>query len=206
MESATRTNLTYLAIFLAVLAWSAWRPHDYFTWFLEAVPAMAGAALLAALYPRFRLSQLLYAVILVHCIVLVVGGKYTYAENPLFNWLRDALNLERNYYDRLGHFLQGFTPALVARELFLRQRVFNRPGWIPFVCVCVALAISACYEFIEWWVALATGEAAEAFLGTQGDVWDTQWDMFMATAGAVAAMVFFRRLQDRALAGILMKA
>jgi len=200
MARADRRDLLYLAVFLAVLAWSAYRPHDYFTWFLEVAPALLGAAAVAITRRRFPLSGFLLAVILLHCAVLMVGGKYTYAENPLFAWIAAAMGWERNYYDRLGHLMQGFTPALLVRELFLRLGVLRRPAWLPFLAVCVALAISAGYEFIEWWVALATGEAAEAFLGTQGDVWDTQWDMFMALCGALLALSLFRGWHDRSLA------
>ena len=200
MASADRRDLIFLAAFLAVLAWSAHRPHDYFTWFLEVAPALVGAAVVAATRRSFPLSGLLLVVILLHSAVLMAGGKYTYAENPLFAWISAAMGWQRNYYDRLGHLLQGFTPALLARELFLRLGVLRRPAWLPFLAVCIALAISAVYEFIEWWVALATGEAAEAFLGTQGDVWDTQWDMFMALCGALLALSLFRGWHDRSLA------
>lgn len=200
MASADRRDLIFMAAFLAVLAWSAHRPHDYFTWFLEVAPALVGAAVVAATRRSFPLSGLLLVVILLHSAVLMAGGKYTYAENPLFAWISAAMGWQRNYYDRLGHLLQGFTPALLVRELFLRLGVLRRPAWLPFLAVCIALAISAVYEFIEWWVALATGEAAEAFLGAQGDVWDTQWDMFMALCGALLALSLFRGLHDRSLA------
>src|SRR5262245_43660387 len=131
--------------------------------------------------------------ILVHAIILMIGGHYTYAEMPLLNWLRDTFGLARNYYDRVGHFAQGFVPAMIAREVLLRKRVVNGRGWLFFIIVCIALAISVCYEFLEWWVALASGTAAEAFLATQGDVWDTQWDMFLALCGAVLALITLSR-------------
>jgi len=191
-----------LATFLALLAWSGIAPRDRFVWYLEVAPAVIGALVLVALYPRFRFTSLVYALIWLHALVLMVGGHYTYAEMPLFNWLRDAFHLDRNYYDRLGHFFQGFVPAMIAREVLVRNSPLHPGKWLFFLVTCVALAISAVYEFIEWWVALATGEAAEAFLATQGDVWDTQWDMFMALNGAVLAQIFLARLHDRELAQI----
>jgi putative membrane protein len=163
-------------------------------------PAVIGAVVLAALYPRLRFTDLVYTLIWMHAVVLMVGGHYTYAEMPLFNWLRDALHLDRNYYDRLGHFFQGFVPAMIAREVLLRRSPLRPGKWLFFLVACVALAISAVYEFTEWWVAVATGEAADAFLATQGDVWDTQWDMFLALSGAVLAQLFLSRVHDRELA------
>lgn len=189
-----------LASFLAILAWSGVGPRDRFVWYLEVAPAVIGVVALIGLYPRFRFSDLVYTLIWMHAAVLMVGGHYTYAEMPLFNWLRDALHLERNYYDRVGHFFQGFVPAMIAREVLLRRSPLRPGKWLFFLVTCVALAISAVYEFIEWWVAVATGEAAEAFLATQGDVWDTQWDMFLALSGAVLAQLFLSRLHDRELA------
>lgn len=189
-----------LTSFLAILAWSGVGPRDRFVWYLEVAPAVIGAVVLIGLYPRFRFSDLVYTLIWMHAAVLMVGGHYTYAEMPLFNWLRDALHLERNYYDRVGHFFQGFVPAMIAREVLLRRSPLRPGKWLFFLVTCVALAISAVYEFIEWWVAVATGEAAEAFLATQGDVWDTQWDMFLALSGAVLAQLFLSRLHDRELA------
>ena len=155
---------------------------------------MIGLVILAFTYNSFRLTNLLYVLILLHAIVLMIGGHYTYAEVPAFNWLRDTFHLDRNYYDRVGHFMQGFVPALIAREILIRKSVLKTGPWMYFLVVCVCMAISAFYEFIEWWVALATGTAAEAFLGTQGDPWDTQWDMFMAFIGANAALVSLSRL------------
>lgn len=195
-----RLHLAVLAVFLAVLAWSAWHPRDGFIWFLESAPALAAALVLAALFPRARLTPLVLVLVLLHAIVLMVGGHYTYAEMPLFNWLRDTLGLARNHYDRLGHIMQGFVPALVAREILLRNRVVSGRGWLAFIVTCICLAISAFYELIEWWVAVGTGEAAVAFLATQGDVWDTQWDMFLALAGALASQALLSGLHDRQLA------
>jgi putative membrane protein len=194
-------HLSLLVACAAVLAWSGYLPKDRLTWLLEVAPAIVAGVLLAALYPRWRFTPLVLGLVAVHAVILMVGGKYTYAEVPAFSWLRDEFGLARNYYDRVGHFAQGFVPALVAREILLRRRVLAPGGWLFFLVTCVCLAISACYEFIEWWVAVATGEAAEAFLGTQGDVWDTQWDMFLALVGAICAQALLGRLHDRQLGG-----
>jgi len=183
-----------------VLIWSGIEPFDRFTWFLEVLPAILGLAAVVVTWNRFRFTPLVYALICLHCLVLMVGGKYTYAENPLFNWLRDHYGLARNYYDRLGHFMQGFVPALVVREVFLRREIV-KPNWGDFLAWSVCMGLSAFYEFIEWWVALLTGESATAFLGTQGDVWDTQWDMFLCSAGAVAALTLLRGVHDRSMRG-----
>lgn len=201
-DKADRTPLKLLIIFCLILAWSAIRPHDYFTWFLEVLPALLGIGILLALYRTFTFSHLTYFFVFIQAVILVVGGHYTYAENPAFNWLRDTFSLNRNYYDRLGHFFQGFTPALIAREYLLKKDIVAKPGWLPFFVVCICLAASAGYEFFEWWVALYSGESASAFLGTQGDVWDTQWDMFMALTGALTAVLFFPRWQDRSMAKV----
>ena len=198
----TGFHLLLLAIGVAVLIWSGVAPLDYFTWVLEVLPAVIAGAVLLALYRRLRFTDLVYVLILLHAMILMVGGHYTYAEMPLFNWLRDEFGLARNYYDRVGHVAQGFVPAMIAREILLRQRVVNGRYWLFLIVSCVALAISACYEFFEWWVALASGTAAEAFLATQGDVWDTQWDMFLALCGAVAAQVLLSRWHDRQLSAL----
>ena len=192
----------WLGVFFAVLAWSAWRPHDYPTWWLEVSPALVALAVLAATRQRFPLTPLAYGLILVHAIVLMVGGHYTYAEVPAGDWLRDLVGGERNNYDKLGHFMQGFVPAIVVREVLVRLRVVSRPGWLGFIVVCICLAISAAYELIEWWVALLSEEAAEAFLGTQGYVWDTQSDMFFALFGATLALALLARWHDRQLARV----
>jgi putative membrane protein len=185
-----------------VLIWSGTNPKDPLTWFLEVAPALLALIVMAATYRSFRLTDLLYCLIALHAVVLMVGGHYTYAEVPLGDWARDWLGQERNHYDRLGHVMQGFVPALVAREIFLRLGLLARPRWMFFLICCVALAISAFYEFIEWWVALLSEEAAESFLGTQGDNWDTQWDMFLALLGAMASQLLLARWHDRQLAAL----
>ena len=192
-------KILWLSTYLAVLVWSLIDPADYFTWFLEVFPALAGLAILAVTYRRFRLTDLAYTLILVHCIILMIGGHYTYAKVPLFDGLKDLFELERNNYDKVGHFAQGFIPAIIAREVFVRRNIINGKRWLGFLVVCFCMALSAFYELIEWWVALATGESAEAFLGTQGDVWDTQSDMALAMVGAICALTFLGRFHDRQL-------
>ncbi|HEX5787924.1 MAG TPA: DUF2238 domain-containing protein [Woeseiaceae bacterium] len=192
--------LAWAAIFAGVLSWSAIRPHDYPTWALEVLPAVIAAVLLALTRRRFPLTPLLYALILAHCVILIVGGHYTYAEVPLGDWVREAFGQSRNNYDKLGHLAQGFVPALVARELAVRLDIFRSRAWMNFFIVGLCLGISAFYELIEWWVALLSEEAADAFLGTQGYVWDTQSDMFLALIGAVLALAALGRLQDRQIA------
>lgn len=180
----------------AILIWSGYLPKDRLTWFLEIAPVPMAAAAMAIAYPRWRFTPLVLALVVIHAAILMVGGKYTYAEVPLFNHIRDDYGLARNYYDRVGHFAQGFVPAMVAREILLRQHVVRRGAWLVLFVTSVALSISALYELVEWQVAVATGTAAEAFLGTQGDVWDTQWDMFMALVGAIAAQLTLARWHD----------
>ena len=192
--------LCLLVMYTAVFIWSAIGPKDYFTWFLEVIPALAGLVILAATYKKFKFTNFVYLLILIHCCILFVGGHYTYAEVPLFDHIKDLLHGTRNNYDKVGHFAQGFVPALIAREIIVRLTVVNRRGWTGFLVVSICLAISAFYEFIEWWAALLTGESAEAFLGTQGYAWDTQSDMFYAFMGAILAVVFFSRYHDRAMA------
>ena len=197
--ASPRLHAALLMVMLLVAAWSWVEPRDRFTWYLEALPSFAAAIAIAVAYPRWRFTPLVLALVTVHALILLVGAKYTYAEVPLFNWLRDEYGLARNYYDRVGHFVQGFVPALVAREILLRNAVVRRGPWLFALVTCVCLAISATYELIEWLAAVATGEAAEAFLGTQGDVWDTQWDMFLALCGALAAQLALGRWHDREL-------
>ncbi len=195
----SREHLGLLLIFLAVFIWSGIRPKDYYTWILEVLPAIIGLIAVLITYNRFRMTNLIYLLICIHTIILVVGGHYTYAEMPVFNWIRDEFGLARNYYDRLGHFAQGFIPALIAREILLRKTPLRRGKMLFFLVVSVCLAISAFYEFIEWWVAVASGEAAEDFLGTQGDVWDTQWDMFLAFCGAIISQLVLGKMHDKQL-------
>ena len=201
-DTDTKLHLGLCVVFLLGLGWSAIRPHDYFTWFLEVIPALLGFGALLATYRRFRFSNFLYILITIHALILCVGGHYTYAQVPLFNWIRDHFHLSRNCYDRVGHFAQGFVPALIARELLLRTSPLRRGKWLFALSLCVALAISASYELFEWAVAEATGSAADAFLGSQGDVWDTQWDMFTALVGAFCALCFASGLQDRSIAKV----
>ena len=192
-------NRLWLAIYMLVFVWSAIRPADTLTWLLEVSPAVIGLAVLLVTRKTFPLTGLVYSLILVHCIILLVGGHYTYAEVPLFDWIRDSFGLARNNYDKVGHFAQGFIPAMVAREILIRKKVVLVRSWLAFLVVCFCLAFSAFYELIEWAVALASGESAEAFLGTQGYVWDTQSDMGFALVGAVSALLLLGRWHDRQL-------
>lgn len=187
----------WIGIFIAVLIWSGIGPKDFVTWCLEVAPAVIGGVVLWFTRERFPLTTMVYSLILVHCIILMVGGHYTYAEVPLGDWLRDLVDGSRNNYDKLGHFVQGFIPAMITRELMVRLRVFNSSRWRDFFIVCFCLGFSAFYELIEWWVALLSDEAADAFLGTQGYVWDTQSDMGWALFGAVLALALLGRLHDR---------
>jgi len=198
-EANARLTTAWLGAFLAVFAWSAVAPHDYPTWALEVFPAVAALAILAATRNRFPLTPLAYWLILAHAIILMVGGHYTYAEVPVGHWVAEWTGGTRNNYDKFGHLAQGFVPAIVAREVLLRLDIVTRRGWLGLLVVALCLAISAIYELVEWWVALLSGTAAEAFLGTQGYVWDTQSDMFYALAGAVAALALLSRLHDRQL-------
>jgi putative membrane protein len=192
-------RIAWIGIFLAVLIWSGIGPKDFITWCLEVAPAVLGGVVLWFTRERFPLTTLVYVLILTHCIVLMVGGHYTYAEVPLGEWMRELVDGSRNNYDKLGHFVQGFVPVMIARELMIRLEVFNSASWRDFFIVCFCLAFSAFYELIEWWVALLSDEAADAFLGTQGYVWDTQSDMGWALFGAVLALVLLGRPHDRQL-------
>jgi putative membrane protein len=191
--------LVAIAVALAV---SGIRPFDRLTWLMEVAPVLVAAPVLIATHRRFPLTNLLYALIFVHALVLILGGAYSYARVPLGFWLQDLLALERNPYDRLGHFMQGFVPAMVAREIFFRGGYVAGKKMLAFVSICVALAFSAFYELIEWWSALALGQGAEEFLGTQGDPWDTQADMFLAMLGAAIALAMLSRLHDRQIEDI----
>ncbi|MBW9265306.1 MAG: DUF2238 domain-containing protein [Candidatus Thiodiazotropha endolucinida] len=172
---------------------------DRYTWFLETLPVMIGLPLLYYTRQGFPLTILVYRLLALHAVILIIGGYYTYAEVPLFNWLRDSYELSRNHYDRIGHFFQGFVPAMLAREILLRRSPLRPGRWLFFLCVCFCLAFSAFYELIEWWVALMSEQAAEAFLGTQGDPWDTQTDMFLALIGAICAQLLLVKIHDRQL-------
>lgn len=188
-----------LIVFTGTLAWSAYDNHDYVTWAMEAVPGILAVTILALTFKRFRFTTLVYMMILVHCVILFIGAKYTYAKVPLFDWLRDYFDMARNNYDKLGHFAQGFVPALVAREMLVRLRVVNGRGWMNLFVVSICMSVSALYESIEWIAAEIEGGAAEAFLGTQGYEWDTQSDMLFALLGALCAILFFSRVHDQAI-------
>ena len=189
-------KLAGLAIVLAALIVSGVHPHDRTTWWLEIFPVLIVLPILLATYRRFPLTDLLYALIAVHALVLILGGAYTYARVPLGFWMQDWFGFHRNHYDRIGHLMQGLVPALVAREILLRNGFVVGRRMAAFLSICVALAVSAFYELIEWWSALALGQGADDFLGTQGDPWDTQEDMFMALIGSIVAMALLTRLQD----------
>jgi putative membrane protein len=196
----TRISPLHLGLLLVtalVFAWSGWGPYDRLTWWLETAPGIIGAALLIATYSRFRFSTLCYTLIALHIMLLCVGGHYTYARVPLFNWLEPIFGWHRNHFDRLGHFAQGFVPALIARELFIRLRVVPSNGWRFAIVILICMGISALYELLEWVAALVGGSASSAFLGTQGDVWDTQEDMFMALIGAICALLFMSHWQNK---------
>jgi putative membrane protein len=199
-ERDWRVEAGLLALVAGALGVSGWAPYDRGTWLLEVFPVFMAAPLLLATRRRFPLTRLVYVLIAAHALILILGGAYTYARVPLGFWLQDAFQFQRNPYDRIGHLAQGFVPALVAREILLRLGVVRGRGWLFFLVSCVCLAISACYEFVEWGAAVAFGQGAEEFLATQGDPWDTQSDMAMALIGAVAAQLLLGRWHDRALA------
>ncbi len=189
-------SILIVAFFLGLIL-SAINPHDYFTWILEVFPAIIGFVILVFSFRKFRFTYLTYIMILMHCYILFVGGHYTYAEVPLFNWIKDMLHLARNDYDKVGHFAQGFVPAMIIREIFIRKQVVLKSGWITFLTIAVCGAISAMYELLEWFVAITSGQSSEAFLGTQGDNWDTQSDMLCAFIGASCMILFFAGIQNR---------
>jgi putative membrane protein len=198
---AQRNELLALLILVgAVLVWSGIAPADRLTWLLEVIWVLLGVPILLLSRRRAPLTRLLYWLIAAHCLILIVGGRYTYAQVPLGFWLQDWFDLARNHYDRIGHLAQGFVPAMLAREVLLRNTALQPGGWLFYLVTCSALAFSALFEMIEWWAALIWGGAADAFLATQGDVWDTQWDMFCALIGAIAAQLLLARLHDRQLA------
>lgn len=196
----TKTRILYFIIFFTTLVLSAIHPKEYFTWFLEVIPAVIGFVILLVTYKRFQFTNFTYWFILLHCVILFIGGHYTYAEVPLFDWIRETFHQSRNNYDKVGHFMQGFVPAMVVRELFVRKKVVANRAFFNFIVVSICLAISAAYEWIEWGVSVFTGDGGDAFLGTQGYVWDTQSDMLFATVGAVMMVVLFGKMHDRKIA------
>lgn len=193
---------TWLSIFFIVLIWSGIDPKDYYTWILEVMPALIALVLLLVTQRRFRFTNLSYALILSHCIILMIGGHYTYAEVPLFNWLKDAFDLSRNNYDKVGHLAQGFVPAIVAREILIRNNVVENKYWLITFVISICLALSAIYELIEWLIAELSGESAEAFLGTQGYIWDTQSDMGWALIGILLSLFLLSHYHDRQIENI----
>ena len=194
-----RYSLVLLLLLFPVFIWSVISPADYFTWFLEMLPVVIGLFILVPTYNRFRLTNLTYTLIAIHAVILLVGAHYTYADVPLFDWIRVVFNLSRNHYDRLGHFVQGFVPAMIAREVLIRTSPLKKSKWLWITVISFCLAFSAVYEMVEWAVAELSGTAAEAFLGTQGDVWDTQKDMALCLVGTVASLIMLSRWHDRQL-------
>jgi putative membrane protein len=199
-----RRLIWFIALLVPVVVWSWIDPHDRFTWWLESLPALVGVALIVIFQKRFPLSSLVLGLLWWHCVVLVVGGHYTYAQVPLGEWAKEALGWTRNNYDKLGHFVQGFVPALLVREILIRTSPLRGSRWLGFLVVCVCLAFSAFYELAEWAVAVASGASADAFLGTQGDPWDTQQDMLWALIGATLAVTLLSRVHDRSIAAVRM--
>ena len=189
--------LLLLILFFTGLILSGIQPHDYFTWILEVFPGIVGLVVLLFTFKKFQFTYLTYVFILVHCYILFVGGHYTYAQVPLFDWVKEVFHQSRNNYDKVGHFAQGFVPAMIVRELFVRLEIVKRGRWLSVVIVCVCLSISACYELFEWLVAVMSGQSSEAFLGTQGDPWDTQSDMLFALTGAICMVLFMSGIQDK---------
>ena len=196
---SVRLQVLWWGIFALVLLWSGYAPKEISTWVLEVIPALIGAVLILGTQHRFPLTPLLLWLILLHCLILMVGGHYTYAEVPLFDWIRDITHGSRNNYDKVGHFAQGFIPAILAREILLRLNVVQGNKWRFYLVLCIVLSFSAFYELIEWWVALLSDDAADSFLGTQGYIWDTQSDMFYALAGAIVALLLLGRWHDAQL-------
>jgi putative membrane protein len=193
---------TSLILFTITLLWSIINPKEGFTCFLEIIPAIIGFVILAFTFKKFRFTNFTYTLILIHCIILFIGGHYTYAEVPFFDYIKEVFHQSRNNYDKLGHFAQGFVPAMIIRELFIRKKVISNQSFFNFIIVCICLAISAAYEWIEWFVSIATGDGGDAFLGTQGDVWDTQSDMLFATIGAITTLLLFSKIQDKEISKI----
>lgn len=194
-----------IILFFIGLILSGINPHDYFTWILEVFPAIIGAVILMSTFKTFQFTFLTYSLILIHCYILFIGGHYTYAEVPLFDWIKEVFHQSRNNYDKVGHFTQGFVPAIIIRELLIRKEVVKPGGWLSFLTVCTCLSISAFYEFLEWFVAEVSGQSAESFLGTQGYVWDTQSDMLYAFIGATCAIFMLSKTQDKQIREIQLK-
>jgi len=193
----------FLLLFFSILLWSAIAPKDYFTWFLEVIPALVGLLILSITYKKFKFTNLVYGLILIHACILMVGGHYTYAEVPLFDWIKNTFDLTRNNYDKVGHLAQGFIPAMITRELLIRKKVIHIKSWMNFIIVSISMAISASYELIEWFVAVLTGDSAASFLGTQGYIWDTQSDMLYASIGAILALLSLSKLHDKLIHQII---
>jgi putative membrane protein len=200
MNRPSKYEVALLVSLVLLLVWSGIQPHDRFTWILEVFPIFLGVPALILLYPKLRLTPLVYTLIWIHSLILMLGGHYTYAQVPLGFWMEDWFSFSRNHYDRIGHLAQGFIPAMLAREIFIRRSPLRGSRWLPFLVVCFCLAFSAFYELIEFWTALATGSAATDFLGTQGDPWDTQWDMMLALIGSIVSLLLLSRWQDRQIA------
>lgn len=196
MKNNRNHLIFWITSLLAVFIWSAIKPHDYFTWFLEVIPALVGFGILAFTYKRFTFTPLVYWLIWLHMIVLMIGGHYTYAEVPLFEWLKPVFGWQRNNYDKVGHLMQGFVPVLIAREILIRKEVVAKKGWLPAILVLAILGTSAAYELVEWGVSVATGSVGDSFLGTQGDVWDTQSDMLMCLLGSIVSLLLLSRWHD----------
>ena len=194
-----KTLLLLLILFFVALIWSAVNHFDYFTWLLESIPAILAVAILALTFKKFRFTNMTYTLIFIHCCILFVGAKYTYAEVPLFNYIQEYFGHARNNYDKIGHFAQGFIPAIVARELLIRLNVLNKKSWLAFIIISICLSISALYELFEWMIAALTGQSAENFLGTQGYEWDAQSDMLLATLGAICALLFLSKAHNKAI-------
>jgi putative membrane protein len=192
-----------LALVILVFIWSVIGPKEYFTWMLEVLPGLIGICILLLTYKRFRFTNLVYTLIGIQCCILFVGGHYTYAEVPLFDWVRDTFHQSRNNYDKIGHLAQGLVPAMICREIFVRKMVINKKEWQNFIIVSICMAISVTYEFIEWLVSVLTGGSGDSFLGTQGYIWDTQSDMLFATIGAILALIIFPRFHDKQLKAVV---
>ena len=195
----TKLHIFLLLSLAAVFIWSFVGCYDFFTWVLEAAPAVIGVAILLAVFRSFRFTKLVYVLIWLHAILLLIGAHYTYARMPLFSWIRDALELTRNHYDRLGHFAQGFVPAMIAREVLLRKSPIQKDGWLISIVIFFCMGISALFELFEWLVAVIARDASVSFLATQGDIWDTQKDMAMCLVGAITALATLSGLHDKQL-------